>query len=128
MDAPRPDRRRVNRYKMKEGGLLFTLMSGHEFAIVKDMSIAGLGIEYVLYNKSDTARAMEVDAVVEVDLFEAAGDCQLSRIPCKVIYDISVNCPSFMGTQTRRIGLQYELPSDQQLSRRLKLFLSLTQE
>jgi hypothetical protein len=52
---------------------------------------------------------------VEIDFFSGAEDFHLSRVPCKVVYDVrSDDHPSFNVFETRRCGLQFGGLTDQQ--------------
>jgi hypothetical protein len=73
---------------------------------LKNITKAGLALEYTCIDDSpcDASR---------VDIFSAAGDCHLSDLPCRIVYDIPLRreepdgtfFPSFLSRQS---GLQFE--------------------
>lgn len=75
-------------------------------ATLKDISKGGVGLEY--YGEHDPSKAAEVDILCSSIHF------YLSRVPCKVIYDIDLEKPTLIGIETRRCGLKFGKLSSQQ--------------
>jgi hypothetical protein len=73
---------------------------------IKDISILGLAFEYITDEVADFK-------VSKVDIFVSGVDFFISKIPCKVVYDIPLetsgaNQFSRTGLMHKRCGLQFE--------------------
>jgi hypothetical protein len=73
---------------------------------IKDISILGLAFEYITDEVADFK-------VSKVDIFVNGEDFFISKIPCKVVYDISLEDPEIHQISPpklmhKRCGLQFE--------------------
>ncbi|MCK8603895.1 PilZ domain-containing protein [Desulfoferrobacter suflitae] len=103
------DRRQFKRHPVKGDFFITFRPEFRRMGRVKDISKGGVGLEYTIY---DDQKALEN---VEVDIFSAEADLHISKIPCKVAYDVRVdNYPSFDNLQVRRCGLEFAELSYQQ--------------
>ncbi len=72
---------------------------------IKDISVLGLAFEYIIDEISDIK-------VSQVDIFVSGEDFFISKIPCKVVYDIpedpEVHQISPHKLMHKRCGLQFE--------------------
>lgn len=76
---------------------------------VKDISKTGICFEYLALDESSA------DEYVEVDVFSAAEQLYISRIPCRVVYDIRKEAAFILqGAETRRCGLEFRALGEQQ--------------
>ncbi len=74
---------------------------------IKDISVLGLAFEYI------TDEVADMDEVSKVDIFVRGEEFHISKIPCKVVYDISLetsgaNQFSPNGLMHKRCGLAFE--------------------
>lgn len=73
---------------------------------IKDISVLGLAFEYITDEISDIK-------VSRVDVFVRGEEFHISKIPCKVVYDISLEDPAVHQISPRKLmhkrcGLQFE--------------------
>ena len=113
------DRRQSERFRPTAEVFLTFRPNFERIGSVKDISKTGVSFEYLSFDNSDTAEH------VEVDIFSGEKNFYISRIPCKVVYNIRKDIAFLLhDAETRRCGLQFEQLDDQQTSS-LSAFLSL---
>lgn len=112
------DRRTYQRYLVKESVFLTFRPTFNKLGSLKDISKSGVSFEYIAYESMDTP------INVEIDIFSKSMDIHLSKVPCKVVYDVKIGDSFTMNqVETRRCGLQFEGLSNQH-SLQLKSILS----
>lgn len=104
------DRRRYERHAVKDPVFLTVRPQFDRLGRLTDIGKEGAAFEYIVHDECNP-----IDTV-EVDIFSSDQDFHLSRLPCKVAYDIDVGHPSIVGIETRRCGLRFRDLSDQQTS------------
>jgi hypothetical protein len=87
---------------------------------VKDISVGGLSFEHI-YNESSNLEPSKRDIFLFVNEF-----C-ISKVPCRIVYDIPVCIPNeyhefTINLITRRCGVQFETLSEDQMAQ-LDFFL-----
>jgi len=105
--AANTDQRRYRRYAIKGDVFIGTKPLFHTVGSLKDFSEGGAGFEYVASNGNPPSRTLEVDILCGKHL-------RLSRLPCRIAYDITVDRPSSGSIETRRCGLEFGRLSDHQ--------------
>lgn len=102
------NRRTAPRYHVEDRFFLTFRPSFETMGKIRDISKTGIGFEYTAFTPEETLRESDADPV-EVDIFSSFKEFHLSRIPCKVVYDVSVGNSSFtIGLfENRRCGLQF---------------------
>jgi hypothetical protein len=108
------ERRKYVRFLAKNK-LFAALRSGFNIVgKVDDISIKGLGFSYLsIKAETDSDRKYS-----EVDIFISGDGFYLSKVPCKVVYDLSTSTPiegSFI--QMSRCGLHFGELSENQLEK-----------
>jgi hypothetical protein len=93
-------RRSHQRYEFKEGVFIALRPDFNRLGSLKDISRTGLGFEYF---PCEDANCLLGD--VHVDIFCQENNYLLSRIPCKLIYDLPLDPKN--GSSPRRCGLQF---------------------
>lgn len=96
---------------------------GREFTKVgkvKDISIGGLAIEYIV-GEDENHRPSQVDIFMSGQVFH------LNSLPCKLVYDMEVHVPHVNNQYvklltTKRCGVQFEELSDHDQAQ-LEIFL-----
>ena len=97
------DRRTSQRFLVKESVFLTFRPTFNKLGSLKDISKSGVSFEYIAYESMDTPHS------VEIDIFSKSMDIHLSKVPCKVVYDVKVGESFTMNqVETRRCGLQFE--------------------
>jgi hypothetical protein len=94
------DYRRDQRYAIKGEVFVGSRPFFHTVGNLKDISQGGAGFEYVTSSNSGQSLAVEVDIL-------CGKHFRLSRVPCKVAYDVRVDRPSSGGSGTRQCGLEF---------------------
>ena len=105
------DRRQHERFPVADEVFLTFRPSFERIGSVKDISKTGISFEYLAFEEGE-----EVE-YVDVDVFSASQDLYISRIPCRIVYDIRKE-PAFIlrDAETRRCGMEFGELSEQQAS------------
>jgi hypothetical protein len=103
------DHRRYQRYAVEGDVLIRSRRLFPTVGKLKDISSGGVGFEYVADLENALSETVEVDILFRKQI-------RLSRVPCRVAYDIRVNQPAFGSNGTRRCGLEFGRLSDQQVT------------
>lgn len=112
------DRRTYRRYLVKDSVFLTFRPTFNKLGSLKDISRSGVSFEYIAYESMDTPHS------VEIDIFSKSMDIHLSKVPCRVVYDVKIDDSFAMSqVETRRCGLQFEGLSNRHASQ-LKNILS----
>lgn len=79
---------------------------------VKDISLGGLSFEHIYEEKSNSNHPIK-------NMFLMVNEFRISKVPCRVVYDIPVRVPSesppvITHFITRRCGVQFETLSEDQ--------------
>jgi c-di-GMP-binding flagellar brake protein YcgR len=106
----RSERRKYTRFQAQATAYAAV---GAEFTHVGrliDISIGGLALEYLT---DDDARLMDSP----VEIFVREGEFHLSKLPCKIIYNMRLDAPGKTQTSTnglirKRCGLEFESLSE----------------
>jgi hypothetical protein len=106
-EAAYDDHRRNRRYAIKGDVFIGSRPLFHTVGSLRDISNGGVGFEYVSDSQNGPPET------VEVDIF-CGKQIRLSRVPCRVAYDIGVDQPYSGGVGARRCGLEFGRLSDQQ--------------
>jgi hypothetical protein len=102
-------RRRHERYTMVGDVFIGSTPLFHTVGKLMDISRGGIGFEYTAGRNNGRPRAI----TLVVDIL-CRKHFRLSRVPCRIAYDIQVNQASFDGIQLRRCGLEFGRLSEQQ--------------
>jgi len=99
------EQRKYTRYAAADNAFAALEPGFNKVGRIQDISIMGLAFEYI----TDEVADFEVS---KVDIFVLGEDFFISKIPCKVVYDISLetsgaNHPPH-GLMHKRCGLQFE--------------------
>jgi hypothetical protein len=81
----------------------------HTVGKLMDISSGGIGFEYATSRDNDRPKAL----TLVVDIL-CRKHFRLSRVPCRVAYDMRVDQTNFDGNEMRRCGLEFGKLSDQQ--------------
>ena len=97
-------------------GLTFAVLRPHFTKVgkVKDISEGGLAFEYISLETQNRSSS-EIDIIVSINQF------YLSRIPCKIIYEIDI-VEEYISMERRRCGLQFGGLTEEQAAK-LDFFL-----
>jgi len=115
------DRRRFERYAIEDSVFVTFRPDFEKVGKITDISSDGLAFEYAAYSRHESAEE------VVVDIFCHAVGFYVSRIPCKVIYDVKVEgYPSFCGIETRRCALQFGELDEYQIAQLEFFFMGRT--
>ena len=96
------ERRRSERLQVNSEVFITFRPDFDKIGKVMDINKEGIGFEYVSFDKVDKLED------VEVDVFSKSNNLYISRIPCKVVYDISKDSFFILNNaETRRCGLQF---------------------
>jgi hypothetical protein len=106
-EAMYDEHRRYRRCAIKGDVFIGSEPLYHTVGSLKDISEGGIGFEYVSSTDSGQSRTVEVDIICGKHL-------RLSRIPCKVSYDIRIDRRSSYSTGKRRCGLEFGRLSHEQ--------------
>jgi hypothetical protein len=106
-EAMLSDHRRYRRYALKGEVFVGSRPFFHTIGSLRDISEGGAGFEYFAGNNNDKSRTVEVDIT-------CGKHFRLSRLPCKVAYDIQVDQSSSGSIGMRRCGLEFGRLSYQQ--------------
>jgi hypothetical protein len=80
---------------------------------LKEASSDGVTFEYAVFDQYD--KMIDVETEVEVDIFASkAGRFTQISVPCKVVHDIEIEKPSFIGIKTKCCILKFKQLSYQQ--------------
>ena len=102
------ERRRSKRFQVNEEVFIAFRPDFDRIGKVTDINKGGIGFEYVSFDRVDKLEH------VEVDVFSKSSNLYISRLPCRVVYDISQDSFFILNNaETRRCGLQfYQLSRD----------------
>lgn len=105
------DRRRSERFPVADEVFLTFRPHFERIGNVKDISKTGISFEYLSFEESEAVE------YVDVDIFSASEGFYITRVPCRVIYDIRKE-PAFLlqDAETRRCGLEFGQLTEQQIS------------
>jgi hypothetical protein len=105
-----PDgRRRHQRYTIEGDVFIGSTRLFHTIGRLRDISKGGASFEYVTSSENGRSKT----ATLLVDIL-CRRQFRLSRVPCRIAYDISVDLTGLDGIETRRCGLEFGRLSDQQ--------------
>ena len=108
-EVMKADRRQLPRYVLSDDVFIMFKVNYNRLGKLKDLSSSGLAFQYSVLGEYEKL------ADGEVDIFTSEPDhLMLSRVPCRVIYDMKIEEPSFGGIETRRCGLKFKYLSQQQ--------------
>lgn len=103
------DGRRLNqRYRIEGDVLIGSMPLFHTVGKLRDISKGGVGFDYVA--SSENGRSKTPTLVVDI---LCRKQFRLSRVPCRVAYDIRIDQSPVDGVETRRCGLEFGRLSDQ---------------
>jgi hypothetical protein len=108
-EAMQGGRRRHQRYTIGGDVFIGSTPLFHTVGRLRDISQGGASFEYVA--SSENGRSKTATLVVDII---CRRQFRLSRLPCRVAYDISVDPAGLDGIETRRCGLEFGRLSDQQ--------------
>lgn len=105
------DRRQSERFPVADEVFLTFRPNFERIGSVKDISKTGISFEYLSFEECDRVE------YVDVDVFSASQDLYISRVPCRIVYDIRKE-PAFIleDAETRRCGMEFGQLSEQQAS------------
>jgi hypothetical protein len=100
------ERRKYTRFSVSNNAFAALEPGFDKVGKIQDISILGLAFEYI----TDEVADIEVS---RVDIFLRGEDFFISKIPCKVVYDISLEDPEVHQISPhklmhKRCGLQFE--------------------
>ena len=96
------DRRKSPRYALENDVFLFFRPNFGRIGRLINVSSRGLAFEYSSLGEHENV------ADVEVDIFtDQPRKLVLPRVSCKVVYDISLEPPTFDGVETRLCGIKF---------------------
>lgn len=105
------ERRGYKRVRVRDNIYITFSSKYYRIGKVVDISVTGVSFEYLALNSHDQ------EECVEVDIFSNARGLYISRIPCRVVYDIRCdNYQSLIGLENRRCGLAFRALTEQQSS------------
>ena len=114
------ERRKFTRFLVPENVYAALGPSFSKVGRIKDISIGGLAMGYI----TDGDSVLEISYV---DIFIRGEEFYLSKLPCKIVYDLpmlSPAAPSVSGLTHKRCGVQfYRFPNG--LTKRLEGFLKV---
>jgi hypothetical protein len=102
-------RRRHERHTIEGDVFVGSTPVFHTIGKLMDISSGGIGFVYA--PNGDNSRPETIMLVVDI---LCRKHFRLSRVPCRVAYDIRIDQTSFDGKETRRCGLEFGRLSDQQ--------------
>lgn len=103
------ERRKSTRYALRTDVFLALRPGFTTLGKLMDVSGGGVAFEYAVFDQHEKV------AAVDVDIFASEPDqFMLSRVPCRVVYDVKIQKPTLGGIETRRCGLKFEQLSQQQ--------------
>ena len=102
-----PEQRKNVRFLADDSAIIALRNRFTKIGKLKDISIGGLSFEHI-YDEDMSQEPFGKDIFLLVE-----NEFQLSKLPCKVVYDIPVDMPNeFQGFNirlvTRRCGVQFE--------------------
>jgi hypothetical protein len=108
------DKRKHPRVNVGENGIVALQNGISRIGKVKDLSLGGLSFEHI-YEED----LMEGDSKKNLTLL--IDDVHLSKIPCRIIYNHSLQIPTeydqlTIRLITRRCGIEFEVLTDQQIA------------
>ena len=117
----RSERRKYIRFRAQDTAYAAVGAEFTHVGRVIDISIGGLALEYLT---DDNAKLMNPP----VDIFVRGKNFHLSKLPCKVIYDMGIDAPGKTQTSTnglirKRCGLEFKSLSKTH-KKQLESFLS----
>ncbi len=99
------EQRKYTRYAAAKNAFAALEPGFNKVGKIKDISILGLAFEYITDEVADFK-------VSKVDIFVSGEDFFISKIPCKVVYDIPLETSGANqppnGLMHKRCGLQFE--------------------
>ena len=107
--------RRKNIRFLVQGDVFAILQNGStKIGQVKDISIGGLSFDHI-YRENLSQEPFERDIAL------LANEFRISKVPCRIVYDIPVPTPTeyqslIIGLTTRRCGIQFEALSEDQIA------------
>ncbi len=105
--AVNADHRRHHRCAIKGDVFIGTRPIFQIVGKLKDISEGGAGFEYIAGSGNFSSRTVEADII-------CGKHFRLSRLPCRVAYDIPMDQPSSGDNRIRRCGLEFGRLSYQQ--------------
>ena len=112
------ERRNSRRYLAQDKAFAVLRPDFTKLGKIKDISNGGLSFEYIAYQE-------KVQDVSEMDIFLSEDPFYLSKMPCRIVYDIRMR-EEYQGSaapiQRRRCGLQFG-PLTQEHAIQLDFFL-----
>lgn len=112
----RADHRQPPRYAVKPNVFLVCRPNPERLGRLTDVGSDGATFEYIAHD------CCEFVTDVEVDIFASNPSYFLLRsVPCKVVYDIEIERPTFSGIKTRRCGLEFAQLTDRHRERLMVL-------
>lgn len=94
------ERRRQDRFSTKDKVFLTFRPDFDRLGIIKDVSSGGISFEYMPLECVDCPQRVEVDIFSEVRGF------YLSRVPCRIVYDVDLDGLNGSG-HLKRCGLEF---------------------
>jgi len=102
------NRRQFPRYNVKEMIFLTFRPEFNKMGKLKNISKSGVAFEYTSFDERVCLKDSRGENV-EVDIFSSGGDFHVTRLPCKVVYDVPVAHGSDLhACWSRRCGLEFE--------------------
>jgi hypothetical protein len=114
------ERRKFARFLVPENVYAALGPSFSKVGRIKDVSIGGLAIEYITDGDSAPGNS-------HVDIFTREGKFFLSKLPCKIVYDVPIEpavSPQASGLTHKRCGVQFYWFTDR-LRKRFENFLKV---
>lgn len=107
-------RRRFERYGVTDTVFLTLRPQFEKMGKLKDISKSGVAFEYVALGDLRDPKTPDPGSI-EVDIFSSSRNFYLSRVQCKLVYDIgSPNPFGYTYLEHRRCGLKFDHLSKQQ--------------
>lgn len=114
------DKRKYPRITVEENGIVALQNGVNRIGKIKDISLGGLSFEHI-YEEDFMDGGSRKSVTLLID------DFNLSKVPCRVIYNHTLQIPTEYGQlairlTTRRCGIEFESLTDQQIAQ-LELLL-----
>ena len=107
--ATKQERRQYERYAVSQDLYLIFRPDFQKIGRLRDISKGGVCFDYTNLGGGKTPKN------VEIDIFSAKRELHLTRIYCRVVYDLPIEPQStFKRISLRRCGLEFLTPSEQQ--------------
>lgn len=102
------ERRRSSRYRVRGDVFVRFKYRPEIIGRVSDFSTAGISFEYGAMDPIERICIAEIPWV-KIDVFTWKPELLLlANLACKVVYDIEIVRPTFLGIETRRCGLRFD--------------------